>query len=315
VDKSKAAGVERVSDRVAAYLQPPWSFGLSNAGIVTGRHGSIIIDTLFDLAHTRRMLEGFGESFNLSTDKINYLVNTHHNGDHCWGNQLLSGSQIVSHRLCREFMPTLPPQALGGLVSSLGDSPAASYLKHALTPFDFSDIELTLPTTVFEEQLTIPAGDDPLELIYVGPAHTAGDLVAYFPCDGVVFTGDVVFRLCTPIGWEGTFDNWVAALDRILALDFSVLVPGHGPLCGREGAEEMRSYLLFVREEAKRLFDAEVPLREAAARIDPGPYACWAEPERIVFSLARAYREFRGEPWDQPVDFIALAELMAEIAK
>jgi len=85
-----------------------------------------------------------------------------------------------------------------------------------------------------------------------------------------------------------------------------VVVPGHGPLCGTEGPREMRDYLVYVRAEAKRFFDAEVPAIEAAGRIDLGPYAGWTEPERIVFQVERAYRELRGEAYDAPLDVNAL---------
>jgi cyclase len=64
----------------------------------------------------------------------------------------------------------------------------------------------------------------------------------------------------------------------------------------------MRDYLVYVRGEARRLFDAGVPVVEAAKRIDLGPYAGWTEPERIVFQVERAYRELRGEPYDTPLD-------------
>src|SRR5690606_3775569 len=111
-----------------------------------------------------------------------------------------------------------------------------------------------------------------VELLYVGPAHTAGDVIVHIPAARIVFTGDVLFRLCTPIGWEGTFDHWLAALDRIIALAPEVIVPGHGPLCGVEGPREMRAYLAYVRGEAARWFAAGVPALEAAKRIDLGPY-------------------------------------------
>jgi cyclase len=80
----------------------------------------------------------------------------------------------------------------------------------------------------------------------------------------------------------------------------------------------MRAYLEYVRAESKRFFDAEVPAAEAARRIDLGPYAGWTEPERIVFSVERAYRELRGEPFDAPVDVVgslrAMHQLRAERA-
>jgi glyoxylase-like metal-dependent hydrolase (beta-lactamase superfamily II) len=122
-----------------------------------------------------------------------------------------------------------------------------------------------------------------------------------------------VFRLCTPIGWEGTFARWIEALDGIIALQPEVVVPGHGPLSGVEGPAEMKAYLQYVRSESERFFAAEVPALEAAMRIDLGPYAGWSEPWRLVFSVERAYRELRGEPLDAAIDVAAIARGMHEL--
>ena len=143
----------------------------------------------------------------------------------------------------------------------------------------------------------------------------AGDLIVHLPSERIVFTGDILFRLCTPIGWEGTYDRWIAALDRIVALAPDVVVPGHGPVCGLEGPREMKAYLQYVRAESKRLFDRGHSAVDAAKRIDLGPYAGWTEPERIVFQVERAYRELRGEPFDAPIDVTPLFGAMYELAR
>jgi cyclase len=75
----------------------------------------------------------------------------------------------------------------------------------------------------------------------------------------------------------------------------------------------MRDYLTYVRAEAARSFAAELPLLEAAKRIDLGPYAGWTEPERLVFNVARAYRELRGEPYDAQIDMAGLFRAMFEL--
>jgi cyclase len=130
----------------------------------------------------------------------------------------------------------------------------------------------------------------------------------HLPERGVVFAGDVVFRRCTPIGWQGTFASWQAALDRIAALEPAVIVPGHGPLCGVEGATEMRDYLGHVFDEARHLHARGVPVEDAARRIDLGPYADWTQPERLAINVARAYRELEGDPDDAPLDLPALLD-------
>jgi glyoxylase-like metal-dependent hydrolase (beta-lactamase superfamily II) len=147
----------------------------------------------------------------------------------------------------------------------------------------------------------------------VGPAHTASDVIVHLPEQGVVFAGDILFRLCTPICWEGSYANWLAALDHIVGLAPELIVPGHGPLCGVEGPREMKAYLEYVYTESERFFAAGLPALEAAKKLDLGPYAEWTEPERLIFNVERAYREFRGEPYDAPINALAVFRDMHEL--
>jgi glyoxylase-like metal-dependent hydrolase (beta-lactamase superfamily II) len=272
-----------------------------------------VVDTFWDLPHTQAMIDLYAGVLPAPARRV---VNTHHNGDHCWGNQLFAGAEIIGHRLCAEGMRKENPtamQAVRGLAGS--DDPALATFARRLAPWDFTGIELHPPTTLIDDRLDLDVGGIPVELRYVGPAHTQGDVIVHLPEQRVVFTGDVLFRLCTPIGWEGTFANWTAALDAIVALEPEVVVPGHGPVCGVEGPREMRAYLDYVERESKAAFAAGWSELDAAKRIDLGPYADWTEPERLVFNVARAYRECRGEPWDAPTDVGAVMHGMHALVR
>jgi glyoxylase-like metal-dependent hydrolase (beta-lactamase superfamily II) len=302
--------LREIAPDIYACLQEDRGLGCSNSGLVN-RAGGLVVDTFWDLPLTRELMRNYARVWKQPAQRV---VNTHHNGDHCWGNQLFSGSEIIGHRLCAASFGKERPEAMQAIKKMASSSdPAMAGFAHALAAFDFSGIELTPPTTLIEDRLNLDLDGIRVDLLYVGPAHTAGDVIAHLPEQGIVFTGDVLFRLCTPIGWEGTFANWIAALDRIIDLEPNLIVPGHGPLCGVEGPREMRAYLEHVRTEASRLFAAEVPMLEAAKRIDLGPYAGWTEPERVVFNVARAYRECRGEAYDAPIDMAALFHGMYEL--
>ena len=304
--------LREIADEVYACLQPDRGLGWSNSGLIN-RGGGVVVDTFWDLGYTRELIETYARVWKAPAGRV---VNTHHNGDHCWGNQLFRGAEILGHRLCAEAMAkenTAGMQAVKGAAAS--DDPAVAALAAKLSDWDFEGVQLTPPTTLIEDHLTLDQGGIATELIYVGPAHTSGDVIVHLPEQGVVFTGDVLFRLCTPIGWEGTFARWTRALDQIVELEPEVVVPGHGPLCGVEGPIEMKAYLDYVQAESKRYFDAELPALEAAKRIDLGPYADWTEPERLIFSVERAYRELRGEPFDAPIDALASFRGMHELAR
>jgi len=304
--------LREIARDVYACLQPDRGWGWSNAGFVAGG-GGLMIDTFMDVPRTRRALALYAER---APSPPRRLVNTHHNVDHCWGNQCLRGAEIIAHRACAERMRgDLRPEAMHALLAAPDLSPGLRWFADDVRDFDFSGIEPTPPNRLIEARLELDLDACRLEILHVGPAHTAGDVIVHLPEERVVFAGDVLFRLCTPIGWEGTFASWIAALERIEALAPEVIVPGHGPLCGVEGAKELREYLEHVYTESRRGFERGLDVLETARGIELGPYAGWTQPERVVFNVARAHRELRGGAWDEPVDFAPLLDAACELRR
>ena len=297
--------LREIARDVYACLQPDRGWGWSNAGLVKAG-GGLMVDTFMDVTRTRRALELYRARGGATPGR---LVNTHHNVDHCWGNQLFRDREIIAHRQCAERMAKdLRPEALEAMKNA-SDLPAGlRWFVDDMAEFDFRGIEVTPPNTLIDGDTDVELDGVLAKVLYVGPAHTAGDVIVHLPEQGVVFAGDVLFRLCTPIGWEGTFERWIAALERIAALEPEVIVPGHGPLCGAEGAVELRDYLIYVRDESRRCYELGLSAADAARRIDLGPYADWTQPERLVFNVARAYRELDGGDWDEAVDATGLIQ-------
>ena len=188
------------------------------------------MDTLFDLRLTAEMLEQM-RAATPAADRIATVVNTHANGDHCYGNALLGGSEIISTARCAEEMLQLPPATMAALLRSADTLGAAgAFVQRIFSPFSFEDVPLAVPTRTFEGQLDLQVGGRPVSLLEVGPAHTDGDAVVWLADDGIVFTGDILFHGGHPIVWAGPVANWIAACERVLALHPTVVVPGHGPL-------------------------------------------------------------------------------------
>ena len=285
-------GAVEVADGVWAYLQPDGSWGWSNAGLVRGSEGSLLVDTLFDLKLTAEMLAELRRVATTPAAPITTVVNTHANGDHCYGNSLVAGAQIIASTVCAEEMAKSPASELAEMMAHTSEMGATGrFLERIFGAFDFDGIELVAPSTTFDGELELRVGDRPVRLMEVGPAHTGGDVVVYLPDERVVFTGDIVFHGGHPIVWAGPVANWVDACRRIAALDVSVIVPGHGPLAGPSVLDDLVGYFEWLTAEATERFHAGMSAPDAAADIGMGPYSGWTDAERMAVNVRAVYRD------------------------
>lgn len=289
-------GLHDLGNSLYAYLQPDGTWGWSNAGLITDGEASLLVDTLFDLKLTQDMLDTMRKSVP-SASHIDMVVNTHANGDHCYGNQLVADAQIISSiRTAEEMVTGASPALLAGLLKNapqLGQP--GVFVTHAFGAFHFENITVTPPQKTFEGELTLKVGDKTVHLIEVGPAHTLGDTLVHVPGDKTVFTGDILFIGGHPIMWAGPTSNWLRACDRILDMDVETIVPGHGPLTDKKGVADVKGYFEYVFAEARKRYEAGMPAYEAARDIPMDKYAAWTDGERIVVSVASMYREFSGD--------------------
>ena len=305
-------GISDLGHGTFAYLQPDGSWGWSNAGLITDGDQSLLVDTLFDLKLTSEMLAAMRDAAPKAAARIGTLVNTHHNGDHCYGNECVHGAEIIASVHATEEMKREQPAMLAGLMKlAPGMGLTGDYFLHCFGAFNFEGITPTLPTTTFQGRLQRKVGDKVVDLIEVGPAHTGGDVLVHVPAERTVFTGDILFIEGTPIMWAGPVGNWIAACDQILALDCETIVPGHGPVTDKRGVKAVQSYLAYIRDEARRRYDAGLSARDAAHDISLGDYDSWGDAERIAVNVATLYREFANDA--SPANPAELFGLMAEI--
>ena len=307
-------GLHDLGSGCFAYLQPDGSWGWSNAGLVTDGGESLLVDTLYDLRLTAEMLSAMQRATSAAV-RIGTLVNTHANGDHCYGNQLVKGATIVASAASAAEMDELPADRMAMLLKSAPTLGAGgAFLARCFSSFDFEGIVHTPPTETFSGECVRRVGAKEVRLIEVGPAHTKGDVLVHVPADRVVFTGDILFIDGTPIMWAGPVANWIAACERIAAMDVDAVVPGHGPVTNTAGALRVRDYLVYVRDEARKRFDAGLSPEDAARDIALGDFSSWGDAERIVVNVYTLYREFSGGKGNQ-ANALELFALMAELAQ
>src|SRR3954454_4905415 len=235
-----------VADDCHAYLQGDGSWGWSNAGLVVGDGTSLLVDTLFDLRLTQRMLDTMVPM--TTAAPIAQVVNTHANGDHCYGNILVGEAEIIATTATAEEMNEVPASLLADLNKAPGD--VGDLFRSFFGEFEFDGIEMRLPDRTFEGRLDVEVGGRLVELIAVGLEHTKGDPLAYVPDARTIFTGDILFIGRTPIVWAGPLGNWVAACDLRLGMDVDVVVPGHRPVTDNAVIDGDRGVLSFGDEAA-----------------------------------------------------------------
>jgi cyclase len=298
--------LHEVADGCFGYVQRDGGWGWSNAGLIVGDGTSLCVDTLYDLALTQAMLDAYAPL--VAGAPIDTVVNTHANGDHCYGNQLLADRRILATPVTRDDMVKVPPSMMVGLANAPGR--VGEVFRAFFGDFDFHHIELPPVTDTFTGALTLDVGGRTVELVDLGPAHTDSDVIAWVPDTRVVYTGDLLFSKGTPLAWAGPLANWRAALAAIIALDPAVVVPGHGPITDLDGVREMDRYLEWVDTEARDRHGNGMNVREAIRDIELGSYREWPEFGRLAINVEAVYKELDGRA---EIDVVELFTTMADL--
>jgi glyoxylase-like metal-dependent hydrolase (beta-lactamase superfamily II) len=220
------------------------------------------------------------------------VVNTHANGDHCYGNQLVSECEIVATDAAAREMEEVTASMLAALCAADGE--VGDLFRHFFGEFDFTGIDPTPPTRTFSGRLDLDVGGRTVEVVEVGPAHTRGDALVIVPDAGCVYTGDILFIGGTPIVWAGPLENWIAACDVITGSGCETVVPGHGPITDHAGVVQVRDYLEAVLDGALSGIDggrdAWDVAREMSDRFRRSDYGNWGEFGRLAVNVDAVYR-------------------------
>ena len=273
---------------VHAWVQPDGTWWLNNAGAVADGGQVLLVDTCATETRTRRFLAAVERATGGGTVRL--AVNTHQHGDHSYGNSLLpAATVIVGHEHMREGLRVDP--VIDGCPPLWQPVP------------DWGAITRRLPDVTVRDRLTIHVGQRRVDVVHPGgPAHTTGDLVAWLPQERVLFAGDLVFNGLTPLVFMGSVAGAAGPLDGLAPLDPPPHVPAPAP--PQHPAEitpvfdGIRRYLRLVQDTAAAGMRAGLTPLEAARACDLGEFAGWADAERIVPNLHRAYADALGTDVD-----------------
>lgn len=283
-----------------AWLGPDGSFGWSNAGLIRGGARTLLVDTLFDLNLTGEMLDAMAPI--IAESPLTDAVNTHANGDHCYGNQLLPAeTRIHAASEVAHEMHEAPPEMLATM-SKMDLGPVLTpYVQQRFGAFDFTGIQLRDPDTDIDGTATLDLDGRQVDMIKLGPAHTDGDVVVWVPDRRVLFAGDLLFIDGTPIMWSGPIENWITACDVMAGWQPDIVVPGHGPVTGVEGIHAVRDYLAHVDGQLSAAMAEGKEWKQAAWEVDLGPFATLPDADRVVVTAYQTYRHRQPDTAEQSV--------------
>ena len=289
---SGAHRFEKVTDGVYyATASGTMTVGANSPIIVTDTE-AIIIDSEITPAAARALVA----DLKAITDKpVRYVIDSHYHYDHAHGNQIFAPEvQVIGHENTRRRMLTnvleqytyltsvepvparvaalrqrisaeTDPQQKAALERQVANS--LSYLEQV------KETKVTPPNVTLDRKMTLFRGGREIQLLYFGRGHTDTDVVVYLPKERIVCTGDLMESVISYMG-DAYAEEWPATLDRLMALDFDTVMPGHGVVF--KGKARIQSFQRYVREVLKQATDlkkAGVSAEAAALRIDMTAFA------------------------------------------
>ncbi len=226
------ASVHQIGPDLYAYVSD--NDASANSTFLLSDRGILVVDTGLNAEEGRRLL---AEIRKVSPAPVRWIVNTHYHPDHRGGNSVVgANATIISTEYTRERMAQ-------GNASHKG------------------------PSVVPRGELRLFVGGHEVRIYHPGPAHTLGDLVVYFPDQRAIATGDLFLTNSCPAMDEGDMENWIAALDHMLALPVEKVVPGHFELAGRTELKRFRDYLAALRDQVAAMYRKGLALDQVKQRI------------------------------------------------
>jgi cyclase len=243
----------------------------TNNLIVVTRDGVLVADAQINDADTRQLIAAVAK---ITPQPIKYVVVGSDHNDHVGGNAAFAaGTMFVAH-----------PTSKTVIEQRNQTSPA----------------RIPVPTELVPDKKTLNVGGTEIQVLFLGRAHTGGDLSVYLPREKILFMSEAYFNRLFPSLYGGYPSEWVAAVKKAEAMDVSVYVPGHGfidsPRVLKEEVVNFRMSLEKIVSEGYRLRAAGVPLQRAPRSVILGPFGYWTRAaHNLPEALGRVYAEAAGE--------------------
>src|SRR5438132_1885248 len=231
------------------------------------------------------------EAIKKTTDKpIRYVLDTHHHGDHSYGNAVFgqAGASIVAQANCARLLRVDGPKEF----KESGRGPAGRK--------DVAGSTLKVPNVVFDDELVLDDDKERVEFLFLGHAHTSGDAFAYLPKHKFLCTGDACVNGAFNFMGHSDSASWIRVLDGAQQLDVKLVLPGHGPIAGKDLLEKQKRYFVELRQQVRNGIQADKNLDDIIAGIDMPWYKEWTGVTPAGDNVKHVYNELTGRitPWD-----------------
>ena len=232
----------------------------SNAGFVITADGVVVVDALGTEPLGRGLVDAIRR---LTAQPIRRVIVTHYHADHFYGLGPLkdAGAEVWAHQLGRQYLEQQAP-------------PRLEQRRRDLTPWVDEQARLMPADRWLTGDVSFALGGLDFDVVYMGPAHAPDDVIVIVRQERVIFCGDIIISGRVPFVGEADSRRWLAAIDRLLALQPVLMVPGHGP-ASRDPLRDMaftREYLLYLRQQMGRAVADLIPFEQAYASVDWSPY-------------------------------------------
>ena len=280
----------KLNDRVYVLLGPIQHANRINQGyminstVIVGDKGVILVDSGGTDAVGRHIAAAVRQ---ITDKRVTHVVNTHHHGDHYFGNVAFEGATFISSEMCRKMVLETGHEWLGIMERDIGRRlPGTRPLAAEVTYAAGTRTETFIHGVRL--MLWVPRG-----------SHTIGDLLVLLPDDKVLVAGDVLVSGVVPTLQDGFVKNWIRTLDEIMALDVMYFVPGHGDLMTNRDVASLRGSMArfyFGVKEGYRTGQSEAEIRKVL------DLSSWEKLERsyvIGRSINRAYLEIEADSFSE----------------
>ena len=247
---SASASVHKIGPDLYAYISENDSS--ANSTFLVSDRGILVVDTGLNEQEGQRLLN---EIRKISPAPVRWIVNTHYHPDHRGGNSVVGPDAVI-----------ISTNETRAAVLRAENNPDVKNKRRATPEYQLNE------TFTGSRGLTLFVGEHEVHIYHPGPAHTRGDALVYFPDEHAVATGDLFLTNSCPAMDDGDMENWIVALDKILALPVEHVVPGHFKLATKTELQSFRNYLAELRDQVARMYHQGMPLDQVQKQLDLHAY-------------------------------------------